>query len=418
MPKFLKRLDSFDHNLVIVFLATSILNFFNLLYQLVIAHTLSADDFASFNSLLAIVMLIAGPLANLQRAIVKYVAEFNALKSDDKIRYLLSGLYRVTAILSIVSLFAFYFLSVYFAKKLHIEFISVSFILAGIFSVSWLGPIANGGIQGLELFGPMAFISVVSGAVKLGLAYILVKNGFNIIGAFAALFLSLIFEFLCNSLFLRKYISFPVRPVSGVKLKSVFMFVLPVAVSLFCFNALISTDMILVKYFFSADESGKYALAQMLGKIFLFLPTAISMVLFPRAAGLKARNQDTAHALKRSFFYALALCAGAIVFYNVFPEFSLRVLTGKSNPDSILLGRMSSISMSLYSLLFLMISYFLSVKDLRFIKYLAIGVLAQVLAIVFVPRQLINVQYVLIVNSLVLLMMCFGLGFKVKKAVL
>jgi len=109
---------------------------------------------------------------------------------------------------------------------------------------------------------------------------------------------------------------------------------------------------------------------------------------------------------------------GAIVFYNVFPEFSLRVLTGKSNPDSILLGRMSSISMSLYSLLFLMISYFLSVKDLRFIKYLAIGVLAQVLAIVFVPRQLINVQYVLIVNSLVLLMMCFGLGFKVKKAVL
>lgn len=415
MPRFLKRLDSFDHNLIIVFLATSVLNFFSLLYQLVIAHALSADDFASFNSLLAIVMLIAGPLAHFQRAIVKYVAEFSALKADDKISYLLSGLFKITGALSVVSLFVFYFLSVYFVNKLHIEFISVSFILAGIFAVSWLAPISNGGIQGLELFRPMAVIYMASGAIKLGLAYILVKNGFNIVGAFAALFVSLVFEFLGGVFCLRKYVKLPARRAPGVKFNSVFMFVLPVAASFFCFNALISTDMILVKYFFSADESGRYALAQMLGKIFLFLPTAISLVLFPRAAGLKARNQDTGHALKKSFFYAVLLSLGAIIFYNLFPEFSLKVLTGKSNPDSVLLGRLFSISMSLYSLLFLMISYFLSVKDLRFIKYLAIGVLAQVLAIVAVPRELINVQYVLIINSLILLIICFSLGFKKKR---
>lgn len=164
----------------------------------------------------------------------------------------------------------------------------------------------------------------------------------------------------------------------------------------------VNSDMVLVKYYFSPQDSGLYSLAQMVGKIFLFLPGAISLVMFPKTTGLNAKNMDTVSILKKSIMYVFGLCILSVLFYNSFPYLVLKILTGKSYPESIMLGRLFSISMSFFALLYILLMYFLSVKDLRFIKYLVFFTALQLIAIGFLHKNLLQVQLVLCINAMLL----------------
>jgi O-antigen/teichoic acid export membrane protein len=181
---------------------------------------------------------------------------------------------------------------------------------------------------------------------------------------------------------------------------------------------LVSLDMVLVKYFFSSNESGFYSLAQMVGKIFLFLPGAISIVMFPKIAGLNAKNMDTATTLKRSLLYAGILCIIASLVYNLFPSFILKILTGKVFSTPIILGRLFSISMSFFTLLYILIAYFLSKRDLHFLKYLISFTALQLLAIILWHKSLIQVQSILCINAILLFFVHLLLAYRTEQSFL
>jgi O-antigen/teichoic acid export membrane protein len=180
------------------------------------------------------------------------------------------------------------------------------------------------------------------------------------------------------------------------------LYLSPIAISNICFVWLVSFDMVLVKYYFSGRESGAYSLAQLVGKIFLFLPGAISIVMFPRTSFLNSTNSNTSAVLNKSLLYAFCLCLSAALFYNIFPSFVLRILTGKALGESIVLGRLFSVSMTFFALCFILINYFLSLKSCKFIKYLVLSVVVQFIGIVLFHNNLIQVQLVLCFNSFLL----------------
>ena len=197
-----------------------------------------------------------------------------------------------------------------------------------------------------------------------------------------------------------------------INFKEIFTYLFPVAIAYFCFTAITTFDMVLVRYYFSQQDSGAYALAQMIGKIFLFLPGSISVVMFPRTSGLHAQSRDTVSTLKKSLFYVFILAVAACIVYNVFPVFVLTVLTGKAYPDAIFLGRLFSVSMTFYTLLFILITYFLSVRDLRFIKFLVLVSLAQVAGIILFHPSLLAVQAMMCFSSILLFFVHFRLIYR------
>lgn len=397
--------------MIFVFLGTSLASFLNLLYQLLIAHRLSPIDFAAFNSLLSILMLFSSPLITLQAAVIKYSAEFNAQGQIKKVQVLLSSLLRKTIILAIITSFIFYFSSFYILDKLKITSISSGYLLAILVAFSWITPVFSGGLQGLELFKWFMSSSLIGGIAKLILAFILILLGFNIAGALGALLISSIIALVISYIPLRNFLYLKnIR--DDINFKEIFLYLLPVAIGSFCFTALISFDMVLVKYFFIPEDSGLYSLAQMVGKIFLFLPGAISIVMFPKIAGLNAKNMDTISTLKRSLLYAGILCIITILTYNLFPEFILKLLTGKIFSESVILGRLFSISMSFFALLSILIAYFISKKDLLFIKYLILFTGLQFLAIVLWHNSLIQVQLILCINAILLFFIHLLLAYR------
>ncbi len=401
MIKYIKRIDTFGKNIILVFLGTSLVNVFNLLYQLLIAHRMSSVDFAGFNSLLAIFTLISAPLTTLQIAVAKYTAEFNAQNQIKRIQALLSNLIRKMLPLAIITFVIFYFLCFYIMDKLKISSVSAGYILALLLASSWITPVLTGALQGLELFKWLVSQSVISGALKLVFVFIFISLGFNIAGALSAFLIASLIGIIISFFPLKNFLSFKLIEDS-INFKDFFSYLVPVAVSFSCFIALVNFDMVLVKYLFSPLQAGFYSLAQMLGKIFLFLPGAISIVMFPKAAGLKAKNMNTDSTLRRSLLYACSLCIIANLVYNLFPFFSLKILTGKAFAESVILGRLFGISMSFFTLLLILINYFLSIKDLRFMKYLILSALLQFLAIILFHKTLVQVQLILCVNAVLL----------------
>jgi O-antigen/teichoic acid export membrane protein len=275
----------------------------------------------------------------------------------------------------------------------------------------WLMPVFQGGIQGLEFFSWLSIVSVLSGLLKIALVILFLFLGFGIAGCLGAFLVSGLAIPILYSVPLKRFLSFKEKG-EGVDFRAIIIFLAPVAVSSLCFSVLTNFDMVMVRYFFSTGDSGFYSLAQMVGKIFLFLPGAISIVMFPRTSGLNARNLDTLSTLRRSLIYFSCLSVLTLIFYNLFPSFCLRILTGKTFPETVSLGRVFAISMSCFSLLFILISYFLSIKDMRFIKYLIGFLFLQLLLICVFHKTIFQVQAVICLNAVLLLLIHLKLAFK------
>ncbi len=278
-------------------------------------------------------------------------------------------------------------------------------------TISWILPVFYGVMQGLELFKWLIFAGIAGGILKLTFAFVFLYLGFNITGALLAFLLSILAMLLFAFIPLRKMVNFKIIN-DCINLNHVFMYLLPVMLSNFCYLNMVSFDMVLVKYFFSSGDSGIYALSQMLGKIFLFLPGAISIVMFPRVSYLNARNSDTSSTLKQSLIYGLVLSLIGIFVYNLFPGFILKILTGKASAEAIALGRIFSISMSFFALLYIFISYFLSLKDFRFIKYLVIFTGLQIIEILIFHSTIFQVQFLITLNAIILFVIYLVLSRK------
>lgn len=407
------RIDSFARDNIIVFAGNSASNFLNLLFQLLIAYKLAPVDFAAFNCLLAIYMIVSSPLTTLQSAVARYCAQFSSLGQTHKIGLLLTGLLKKSLILAGLTFLAVLLFSRQMLSTFKIYSPASGYILAVLLAIAWFLPILSGGLQGLQYFGWFSISAVAAGVFKLLAAIIFLILGYKIAGALGALLLGGITGIIISYLPLHKTIVGHYEK-QGISYKEFLVYLLPLFLASFLLSIMATFDMILVKYYFSPQDSGFYALAQMIGKIFLFLPSAISLVMFVKVSGLEAKNMDTLDTLKRSLSYALTLCLCAVVSYNLFPAFFLKILTGKAYEESISLGRLFSISMSFCTLSTILCSYFLSLKKFLFLKYLFFFAVLQSLLIILIHNSLVSVQVIMCVNSAVLFFLLLKLAY-VKK---
>lgn len=412
MLKKLKVIDTFTKNSLIVFLGTSLVNLSNFLFQPLVAHRLLASEFSAFRTLVSVFMIISAPLVAVQIAVAKYSAEFNAQQQIAKIDFFLSSLFKKMIIFASITFLVLCFISKNILYLLKIPDPSSVYLLSGLLALSLFIPIFVGVVQGLELFIWFTTASGISAISKLILVFLFLSWDFNISGVLGALLISCLIDLFILYIPLRKHITFKVLQ-ENIDYKEIIVFLLPVAISYFCFFSLVNIDMILVRRFFSLEYSGFYSLAQLMGNIFLFLPQAINIAMLPRISGLNAKKMDTVPTLKKSLIFALTLCFLATLIYNLFPAFFLNILTGKVYPESIFLGRLFGISMSFFALLFILITYFLSIKDLRYIKYLILFTILEYLVIIFFHRSLTQVQIILCINSILLFLIHLVLLYKI-----
>jgi O-antigen/teichoic acid export membrane protein len=148
-------------------------------------------------------------------------------------------------------------------------------------------------------------------------------------------------------------------------------FLVPVTAAVLCFTILTNIDTFLARHFLTDLDAGIYSAASMLGKIILFLPTAIGAVMFPKISDAHARGRDTYSLMRKSIIWTLVISGIVALAYILIPGFIINLLYGaayiEAAPSLAVLG----LAMTMFGLASLFMNYGLATDSHALIVILA-----------------------------------------------
>lgn len=385
-----------------MFIGISLFNLFNLLYHFFMVRTLPPIDYGHLNTLMALFMVISVPASTVQTTVTKFVSSFQVQSKYDRVRELLRHLLLLVSIVALCIFLLVVLGSSFISSFLQISSQRLIVLLGMTLLFSMVIPVPWGGLQGLQKFGSLTFNLVVNGALKFALGIVFVLIGFGVSGAMGAILISSAVTTFLSLIMLK--MSLPkgesmAREEGNPEgsdpsfISEVYQYFLPVGITLLCFMLLTNIDLILVKHFFTPVEAGYYSVAQMVGKIILFLPIPAVMVMFPKLSSLGNHQRKALSILKQSLLITLFLCGGAVLFGFLFPSLLLRVLTGNVYLECIPLVRFFCVNMTFFALNLILLHYHLSTQKRGFLYPLLFITLAQIGFIVLFHNSLIQVLF-------------------------
>lgn len=392
----------------IIFLASLLCNIFNLVFWLFMVRKLTPIDYGTLNSMVSFLTIASLPIIILQTVLTRFFSEYNALEKEESSKALFRAFLKRITISNIAIAFILLALSKNIANFLNLN--NQVFVYLTVFSVffSSLLVLTISTLQGLQLFPRIALNSVFQGFIKIFTGILLVLFGFRALGAYLGFIFAGFFGFVLSLFQLppwvlkmkrREYDDY--KPF--IKLENIYSYFFPVTIALISYTLFTNSDTVLVKHFFSERDTGIYSIAQTVGKIILFLPGAITVVFFPVAVQHRIENKNTAHLLKKSLTFVSFLCFSALFCTLIFPEFVLKVISGKVLPECIPLVRMIIFPMCLFALNYIFIFYNLSLQNMRFIIAIFALSLLQIILIILFHRTLSEVVGILSISSILVL---------------
>ena len=411
----------------VMFLAVAIFNVFSLLYQLYMVRNLSPTSYGILNSLFSILMIVSIPSGTLQTVVTKFVSNFYAINHHDRINLLLRSFVKKASVFGLVIFLILILGSRGIASFLQIASPLLIVILGVIAFLSFILPLTQGGLQGLQRFGYLGLTMIINGSVKLLLGIIFVSIGFGVTGAMGALVISTFVALMLSSVMLVSVL--PSRaalipesqcsksnsPNPDEDFSQIYRYFYAVAAVFLCFMVLTNIDVVLVKHFFNPLQAGYYSIAQMVGKIILFLPVAITLVMFPKTSELHAQAKSSSYLLKKSLLCVGLLCGTAALICLIFPGLIIRLMSGEEHLNCIPLARIFSVTMVFFALVYVLLFYHLSIHHLSFIRPLVLFTVLQTLAISIFHQTLLQVLYIMCGNAVLLFLINAYLAFKREK---
>ncbi len=411
--------NRFIKNAGIMFFAGILANAFNLFFQLFMVRALSPVDFGVLNALLSLTIVISMPAGPMQAVVTKFIAAYKAHNHLGKIHAFLVLFFKKIFILGILFFLIILIFKTKIAGFFKIENSSLVIMLGIMMFFSALQPFNLGALQGLQKFKSLGIISIINSVLRFLLGVVMVYAGFRVFGALGAIISSGVIALIISFIPLRTY--FFARYNKKIDLQekeldltAIYKYFLPAFIALPSFGLLTNMDIILVKHFFSPVEAGFYSVAQMIGKIILFLPGAVTIVMFPKVAENHTKNEETAHILKKCLLVVGLLCFCASVFCVIMPKFMLKMLSGAVHPECIPLIMPFAFSMTFFALDSVFLYYHLSVHNLKPIFIFLFAMLAQGLLIILFHNSLLQILYILMLCAVSIF---FLNVFNIKRAV-
>ena len=377
-----------------MFLAGVVGGLGNFLFQIFMNRGLQPGDFATFYSLLGLFMIVSVPGTTIQTVVAKQVSQYRAKGDSKRIAAIfLQSLGRV-ALLGGLLLFIFMASSRYLTKFLNINSEGPIIITGIALGVAFLTPVAFGTLQGLQKFVPWAVNGIASVSARLIVGILLVHFGFRVVGAMGSSIIAAAVS-LGLALFSLKFL-FGRGDLQGkIDFLEMYRYSLPVLGAIFFLSLLQFADIVLVKHFFSESLAADYSTASILGRTIIYLPGAVSAVMFPKASEEKALGNDSIHLLRKSLAYSFLLCLGASLFFFLFPELIINIFRPAYSATVPPLLKVFGFALIPLALITVLVYYNLAVHRMKFIYGLAGGVVLHILLLSKFHATLLQVILIL-----------------------
>ncbi len=273
----------------------------------------------------------------------------------------------------------------------------------GIFSA-----ICSASLQGIMEFFPLSLVNIFGSWSKLLLAVLLISLGLKVDGAMMAIFLSSFFSISVGYFFLKRKL--PVTVEGKVSLEGSFKEIKAYALTVFVSNltltSLYTVDILLARYFLPAVEAGQYAALSVLGKIVFFASSPVSLVMFPIVSSRQAEGKEYRKVILFSLGLVSLISLSVLAVYFAFPRLMISLLFGQSYLGAADKLGIFALFIGLYSLISLLVNFFLSVFQPRILPLLGIASVAQVVLIFFYHA---GIRQILEVNILIASLLLSGL---------
>lgn len=398
--KIKKHLDKNDKLLkhsLIIFIASLLTGFINYLYQLYMGRALGPEQYGILGALFSIVYMGMFSIGSINTVVSKLVSEN---MSKNKIGEIKSLFYfigtRLFAIGVILSVFVIIFRD-FIAGYLKLPGTSMVYILALVLLVTCLGPLFSGMLNGMQFFGWSGAAGFIGSLIKLTAGVLLVYYGLGVNGALLGLFLGILIPLALSLYPIKKIFTVPKIKISH---SEIFKYAIPAIIIVTAVTLIVNIDLILVKHKFSAFDAGIYASASTLAKIIMFASGSLITVMLP-----KVSNGNGKSILRNTLFYVSLIGIILSLVYFVMPSFVINILFGKSYlPASPLIGLLG-ISIALFSITNVLVTYNLAVKRMGTVYFAIIALILEIFLINSVNSLSAVVNVVLAVNFVLLLSM-------------
>jgi O-antigen/teichoic acid export membrane protein len=264
----------------------------------------------------------------------------------------------------------------------------------------------TGALQGLQKFYAWGIIAIIGGLLRLVFAVGLVALGLQASGALAAQFISVLatlaIAFVVLWPLFRRNPSFQ-SSNHGLTLKEISSYAGLVLVGTTCLAVMTNMDVMIVKHFFPPAEAGQYAAASVLAKVILFTPAAITAVLFPKSTERYTLQQDSSKIARLAVGAVAGLCGTLAIVFFLIPEFLIRLLFGQGYENAVPLLGPFGLTMALYALVTVQMTYYLSIHKSRYIPVIAISTILVIVALALFHQSLLEVILIQLINAAALL---------------
>lgn len=408
MPKTkgLKKLFS-QHRLLFtgsfyMLLASVLANIFGYLFQLLMGRMLPAAEYGVLISLLSLLYLTMIPGSTLQATLAKKISELKAGEDFSAIRSLFWVLGRFFLIGGVIWSLVFFVFRQPIAQFLNLSQTSLVIWFGVLAGVSFLQSIPNSFLQGLQRFKAYALSNTLMPFLKLALSTLLVWLGWSVTGALWGLILSMIITIGVALGLLWKNLKGE-QVLVNQYFSSMLRFYLPTLLIMIALASFWNLDVILVKHFFVPQEAGLYSALSVLGRIIFFATSSIAMVMFPLVAERKAKGETYLKILSPALGLVLGGSLLITVAYFALPWLIVTIIFGASYLAITPLLGWFGIFISLYTLSFLLVQFYLSIKRLWIAPWLLLTAIIQSILIFFYHDNLAQIVWVNLVSSGLLL---------------
>src|SRR5256886_3934914 len=371
-------------------------------YHAIAGRVLGPATYGQVAFLIAVYAVGTGPALILVVVLARYTAMLNA-RGDPGVRSLLARTVRLIAIPCLVLILVTTLFARHIAQFANLGSTIPILILGFSIALIWQVAIPRGILQGLQRFTSLSLNLSLELVVRTTVVVLLLKAGYAVSGAMAAVLAGLLFVFCLGLFSLRDHFR---RQPARVRLRVMAGFSLTAAAGIIGVQILYNQDVILAEHFLSSHDDGIYGGLNKIGTILFFLTLSVSQVLFPRVVEAVAKDQHPGRILLWPAGILTALGSGALLVFLVVPGLVVLVLFGPSFRDAIpLVFPVGVIGLALL-LDHLLVPFFKALHEPVFVPILALGVVAEgVLIFLFHARvgQVVLDVLIALVGLLVLL---------------
>ncbi len=361
-------------------------NFFAYVYHLVLGRMLGPEKYSELASILSFAALVAALFSFIGIVVVKFLSS----APKEEVSSYLAWFSKKTTILAtailVLTLIGVPFLSQFLRIGQMALFVVPFFLFLFVVGFAY-----KSFLQGLLKFKELVIASNVELGVRLLLGVLLVGVGLSVFGGAMSILIGALIGFLLA----RHYLG-PHKAEEKIQDfspgKRVLSYTLPIVLVSIAANSLYSTDVLLVKHFFEANQAGIYASLSTLGKIIFFGAAPVSAVMFPMASKNHSLGKGTKKIFILSVFLTIAICAGVLVIYRFLPNLAIGILFGEKYLSASPLLFTFGLFISVFTLDFLIVNFYLSIGKTRVVPYLILlSALVQAVGIWFFHNSLFQV---------------------------